>query len=156
MDAITHLISKDVTEYQELTEILVEERQLLVGREFDAFTQLLGRKHELLESLEQNNQVRVKLLQDKELPVNKSGLLKLFDALPSAEADSIQRAWALLNDLIDRCKELNDINARIAHRAQSTTHHLLNILKGEVGGFTLYGKDGIPDEHGKALPITRA
>jgi flagellar biosynthesis/type III secretory pathway chaperone len=156
MDAITHLISKDVAEYQELTQILGEERQLLIGREFDAFTELLGRKHVLLQTLEQNNQVRVKLLLDNELPVDKSGLLKLFEALPSAEADSIQRAWALLNDLIDRCKHLNEINARIAHRAQATTHHVLNILKGEAGGFTLYGKDGTPDEHGKALPITRA
>jgi flagellar biosynthesis/type III secretory pathway chaperone len=156
MDAITQLIGKDVAGYQELAEILGEERQLLIGREFDAFTRLLGRKHELLQSLEQNNQIRVKLLRDKELPVNKTGLLELFDGLPTAEADSIHRAWTLLNDLIDRCKQLNDINARIAHRAQTTTHHVLNILKGESGGFTLYGKDGSPDEHGKTLPITSA
>jgi len=152
---ITQLIDNDLTGYRRLLELLREERQLLVKREFEAFTQLLATKHELLGVLDANNQARIGLLLAHALPADKEGLKTLFAGLEGEQPELAARDWKLVNELVDQCTQLNDINARIAHRAQATTHQILNMLRGDSAGFSLYGKNGTRDEHGKHLPITR-
>ena len=153
---ITQLISNDLAGYRQLLELLTEERQLLVKREFEAYTRLLADKNELLTVLDQNSQRRVELLAKFDLPVDKKGLKTLFEGLEAEEAELAERDWCLIKDLINECTHLNDVNARITHRAQATTHHILKILRGDQGELSLYGKNGIRDERGKHLPITQA
>lgn len=154
-DSIAALIHSELTGYQTLLELLTEERHLLVKRDFDAFIVLLGNKNDLLQTLEYNNEQRTRLLEEKNLPINKQGMLALFDTLPDIPSRMVRQDWDQLNVMLKRCTELNEINARIAHRAQATTHQMLNILRGDPDGFSLYGKKGTRDEHSKPLPITR-
>ncbi len=152
---IAELIRSELTGYQSLLELLAEERQLLVNREFDDFIVLLGNKHDMLQHLEQNGEQRAEILKQNELSVDKEGLSELFARLPADQEEIIRQDWAQLNGLIDKCAEQNEVNARIAHRAQATTHQILNILRGDPENLSLYGKAGKRDERGKPLPITK-
>lgn len=155
-DKITQILIKDLSGYQQLVELMHQERQLLVNREFDEFSKLLAKKHQLLLALEQNNNQRVLLLTAEALPVSKAGMDSLIGNLEESKREQHNHDWIEVNKLIDQCVQMNEINARIAHRAQSTTHQILNILRGDPAGFSLYGKKGIPAETSTLLPITKA
>ena len=148
---ISQLIDKDLAGYRQLKELLAEERQLLVKRDFDSFTTLLGSKQTLLAALAQINQHRCKLLLDNHLSLDKAGIDTLIAAQAEPLASQTQVKWRRVNELIDQCVRRNDINARIAHRAQTTTHQILNILRGESSGFELYGKNGASKDRSGSL-----
>ena len=154
IETITQIIANDLAGYSELLKILKEEREYLSARKFDEFTALLADKHQLLIALETNNKHRVVLLTQLKLGVNKRGILNLIELTPNRL--KLNQDWAEINDLIDECSRLNQINAKIAHRAQATSHQILNILRGEPAGMALYGKTGAPSENGNALSITKA
>ncbi|MFT7687489.1 MAG: flagellar biosynthesis/type III secretory pathway chaperone [Candidatus Azotimanducaceae bacterium] len=159
MDADTPQFVKrleiELSRYQALKETLEEERTLLVDRDFERFTRLLEQKHALLSALESDNQKRCDFLKAKSLPVSKAGIEALITALPLAQQHSVELKWQSLNLLIDDCARLNDINARITHRAQSSTHHMLSLLRGQSAGFELYGKKGTSTDRSRPLTITK-
>ncbi|MBL4682326.1 MAG: flagellar protein FlgN [Pseudomonadales bacterium] len=159
MDADTplfgELLETELSHYESLKSLLQQERELLVNREIEEFTVLLSRKHVLLSKLEEDNQARCQLLRAQQLPVNKSGVETLISNLTSEEADISRGHWQKLNSLIDECARLNDINARITHRAQSSSQQILNLLRGESAGFELYSKKGESRHRTGPLPITK-
>lgn len=149
------LIITELSSYESLKSILEQERELLVNRDFDAFTLLLGQKHELLTKLEQDNQTRCQLLQQQQLPISKDGVETLISKLPAEDGETAKENWESLNHLIDECAQMNEINARITHRAQSSSQQILNLLRGESAGFELYGNKGKSKPRTGALPITK-
>ena len=159
MDADTPLfeeqLAEEIKNYLSLQNILEEERKCLVARDFDAFTQLLGEKHLVLGQLEQRNLSRCKLLQARGHSIDKDGVLALISNLSAEKQAPCQENWRLLNELIDDCSRLNSINARITHRAQSSNHHMLNLLRGDSAGFELYGKNGTSHDRNGPLTITK-
>jgi len=149
------LIMTELSGYESLKFIMEKERELLVNREFEEFTHLLGQKHALISKLEQDNQTRCKLLQAQQLPVDKSGVDILISKLSPEHKKIAEDNWVQLNDLIDECARLNDINARITHRAQSSTQQILNLLRGDFAGFELYSQKGESRQRSDLLPITK-
>lgn len=149
------LLITELSRYESLKSILEKERELLVNREFEEFTLLLGQKHELLSKLEQDNQTRCNLLQAQQLPVSKAGVESLISNLSSEEGAITKDNWQRLNGLIDDCARLNDINAKITHRAQSSTQQILNLLRGDSAGFELYGNKGESRHRTDPLAITK-
>jgi len=149
------LLDAELSCYQSLIDTLEEERQVLINRDFERYTRLLEQKHGLLTALESDNQKRCDLLRKHALPINKAGIEALIAALPVAEQNQVELKWQRLNAFIDDCARLNDINARITHRAQSSTHQMLNLLRGESSGFELYGKKGTARDRASPLTITK-
>ncbi|MBV1877543.1 MAG: flagellar protein FlgN [Pseudomonadales bacterium] len=156
IDKISQTLSNDLNGFEQLYTLLLKERELLVNREFDDFAELLSNKNNLLLALEENNNQRVQLLAARKLPIDKQGMDQFIDSLPKENINQQRANWTRVHELIDECSKLNQINARIAHRAQSTTHQVLNILRGEPAKFALYGKKGTPAESANQLTITKA
>ncbi|MFT5208904.1 MAG: flagellar biosynthesis/type III secretory pathway chaperone [Flavobacterium sp.] len=82
------------------------------------------------------------MLRALSLPISKVGIEALIAALPLAQQQTVELKWQSLNLLIDDCAKMNDINARFTHRAQSTTHHLLTLLRGRAPRFRTLWQEG--------------
>lgn len=155
-DAITPLIQSDLKGYLELIDILGKERRLLVSREFDELTEVLANKHTLVTRLENNHKMRIALLNHSSLPISKDGI-KILIAEQSLKKEQTLDDRHRVYALIEEASKLNEINAKITHRAQSTTSHILNILRGQgTTAPNLYSKNGTSNGKSSGLPIASA
>jgi flagellar biosynthesis/type III secretory pathway chaperone len=75
---------------------------------------------------------------------------------PEFRRDQLYADWSTLKALVTRCSRQNEVNAKIAHRAQTTSRQVLNILKGANSTEKLYGKRGTTESKDSGLTITRA
>lgn len=153
---IHHLVSRDLVGYTELLALLNREKQLLVEREFDAFAAVLERKHTLLTELDQQTQLRLARLKALGLSIDDAGMQTLIDQQPEFGRDELRNHWAELKKLVQQCNRQNEVNSKIAARAQTTSRQILNILKGASLTTGLYGKSGTTQGVDAGLSITRA
>jgi flagellar biosynthesis/type III secretory pathway chaperone len=153
---VRHIITRDLTGYTELLDLLHREKQLLVERDFDAFAEVLEKKHTLLLQLDQFTRQRLALLLSLKLDSNEGGMQALLDQQPEFGRDKLKSDWEAIKQLVKACNRQNEVNAKIAHRAQSTSRQVLNILKGAPLTAGLYGKQGTARDNGSGLSITRA
>lgn len=153
---IKHIISRDLAGYTELLELLGREKQLLVARDFDAFASVLERKHTLLTLLDQYTRQRLQLLRAFALGEDEAGMQTLMAQQPEFGRAQIIENWTSLKALVHQCSKQNEVNAKIAHRAQTTSRQILNILKGASNVEGLYGKRGTTEGKESGLSITRA
>jgi flagella synthesis protein FlgN len=153
---IKHIISRDLGDYAELLELLDREKQLLIARDFDAFAAVLERKHTLLTQLDQYTKQRLALLRALGLTENEAGMQTLMAQQPEFGRDQLHEDWNTLKNLVQQCSRQNEVNAKIAHRAQATSRQILNILKGAPSASGLYDKRGTKAGKDSGLTITRA
>lgn len=153
---IHHLVTRDLAGYAELLELLNREKQLLVERDFDAFAAVLERKHTLLTQLDQQTQQRLALLTALNLSIDDAGMQTLIDQQPEYGRDELRNNWVELKKVVQRCNRQNEVNSKIAARAQTTSRQILNILKGSSLATGLYGKSGTTQGVDGGLSITRA
>lgn len=107
-----------------LLEVLLAERDALVGTSPDELQAIVARKETLCADIARRQQ-------------------SLLDALQPATI--LPDSMAELRMLADRCRSENALNGRIASRARRTTQTLLGILTGDTGG-DLYDRPGQPRE----------
>ena len=153
---LRHLISRDLSGYTELLDLLGREKRLLIERDFDAFAAVLERKHTLLTLLDQYTKHRLGILRALGLGENEAGMQALMAQQPEFRRDQLYSDWTTLKALVTRCSRQNEVNAKIAHRAQTTSRQVLNILKGASSTEQLYGKRGTTESEDSGLTITRA
>jgi flagella synthesis protein FlgN len=153
---IHHLVTRDLTGYAELLELLNREKQLLVERDFDAFAAVLERKHTLLTQLNQQTQQRLARLTALSLSIDDAGMQTLIDQQPEYGRDELRNNWTVLKKVVQQCNRQNEVNSKIAARAQTTSRQILNILKGSSLTTGLYGKSGTAKGVDAGLSITRA
>jgi len=143
---IEDVIRAETSGYARLMDILKLERQLLTAKQFDQFAQLLSLKQQMLTQLERINQFRISLLSAKKLPLSRAGIEDLIRATPSIskkeQSDVLIEKWGKILEAVEQSRALNEINARIAHRAQMTNHHVLNIMRGMPDDPGLYNPRG--------------
>lgn len=141
MDAntLSELIHSDLEHFGTLHELLAEERQILGHRDFDAFRTLLEEKNALLRKLEAHHNQRTQVLTTLGLPPDGAGVEAFLDANADTSA---QAEWRTLQSLIQQCREQNEINARITHRARATNRQLLDIIRGGDDVPALYNPRG--------------
>lgn len=143
---IKDVIAAETVGYTRLIEILKLERQILTLKQFDQFANILTLKQLTLNQLEIISQFRVSLLNARKLPISRSGIEALIRATTHKnEQDTglnLIDSWGKIIEAVEESKALNEINARIAHRAQMTNHHVLNILRGMPADPGLYNPSG--------------
>ncbi len=135
-------IATDVAHFLTLKDLLTRERDALATHDFEKFRDVLEEKHALLRVLDANQHARTEALTALGITPNRQGI----DTFLDANADAEQQAhWHQLSNLVHECKEMNEVNARINHRARLTNSHLLNILTGGEGSPSLYNPQGKAD-----------
>ena len=150
------LLAAEHIGYSKLLDALKQEKQLLIRRNFDAFAEILETKHNLVSQLDKLAGHRVTVLNALKLEPNEQGMQALIERQPEFGRSELVKTWADIKDLVATCNRQNEVNAKIAHRAQATSRQILNILKGAPLKQALYDKRGSAGDAGKGLTITRA
>ena len=150
------LLKAELIGYTNLFDILKQEKRLLIERNFDVFAEVLESKHQLVNQLNQLATHRIKVLQALKLEPNEVGVLALIERQPEFGREQLLGDWQAIKDLVERCNRQNEVNAKIAHRAQATSRQILNILKGAPLKQALYDKRGGAGDAGSGIPITSA
>lgn len=153
MDA---LISADLQCTDDLSDLLQQERTALRDRSVEQLSQLLNQKTDLLAKLEQNSQQRSALLMQERFSVDAEGMRAFFSALQPELARRFQEQWSQLEKQLQRCNFLNEVNAKIAHRSQLTTNHILGILTDTSRNLELYSARGFPSDKKEKQTIAKA
>ena len=150
------LLTAELIGYTNLSEILDQEKRLLIERNFDAFAETLEKKHQLVHQLGQLSSHRVNVLGALKLEPNENGVLELIERQPEFGRELLVQNWQAIKALVQKCNQQNEVNAKVAHRAQATSKQILNILKGAPLSESLYDKSGSSEGAGSGLTITSA
>lgn len=153
MDA---LMGADLQYTDDLSDLLQQERTALRDRSVEQLTQLLNQKTDLLTKLEQNSQQRSALLMQESFSVDAEGMRSFFSACQPELTRRFQEQWSQLENQLQRCNFLNEVNAKIAHRSQLTTNHILGILTDTSRHLELYSSRGFPSDKKEKQTIAKA
>ena len=157
---IENAIQAESVGYARLIEVLKLERELLTHKAFDQFAELLSLKQKTLSQLDTINQFRISLLNARNLPVSRKGIESLIQLTLKSEdetqVNAMLKTWESVVDAVEESKALNEINAKIAHRAQMTNHQVLNILRGMPDNPGLYNPRGKGSDTKGTATITSA
>lgn len=150
------LLQAEQIGYTNLLAILGQEKQFLIQRDFDAFASVLEEKHRLVNQLDQLAGHRMTVLAALKLEGNEAGMQAWLNRQPEFGREALHKSWIDIKGLVRQCNQKNEVNAKIAHRAQTTSRRVLNILKGAPMTDPLYDKRGQADGNGSGLSISEA
>lgn len=142
---------KDIPVTSKLLELLQQERTALETRKYDSFQQIISQKQQMLTQLELHASMRQQLLQQAGYTDETAVLTKL-----DTQAPIVAKAWRKLGEQWGQCKELNEINERIAQRTRLVVGQTLDLLRGQNTQAKLYTKKGDALNQGNGRTITNA
>lgn len=119
-------MAQDRQSYQQLRQLLDDQRTLLLAR--DA-VKLIGLNEALMEHyqiLSASASQRQQLLRALKVNPDKPGLMGLFARLPEDQRVKVSALWASLENLASECQHLNERNGIVLHMQQEIMGHLVN------------------------------
>lgn len=153
---VASLLKAEHIGYSSLLDVLQREKQLLIERDFDTFAQVLEDKHRLVTQLDQLAEHRLKVLEALKFEQSELGMQALLERQPEYGRLELEQTWQDIKAQVKQCNIQNEVNSKIAHRAQTTSRQILNILKGAPNSQPLYDKTGSAGGTGSGFSITRA
>lgn len=135
-------ITRDIETCEQLLVFLAQEQTLLKERELESLEQLVNDKSQLLNQLHQSAVSRTQWIAhfNREKPNADQETEAAFSEI--AEQLGLSEDWAKLKKLFKACQEANEVNGKTLARSQATHERLLNILRGQGNGQTLYTGKG--------------
>ena len=142
---------QDLNISAQLLKRLVDEKKALETRDYTLFQQIISEKQTLLALLENHITRRQQWLQE-------NGFSDETSALSAAKqhAPSVATAWQKLEQQWAHCKQLNEINERIAKRTHDVVGRLLDTLRGQNNQQRLYTNKGNTPSSGNGRTISNA
>ncbi|MFB9887653.1 flagella synthesis protein FlgN [Balneatrix alpica] len=125
---------------EQLQEILVKERALLLARDHESFSSLQEDKQTLLDELAANVQARQFCLSSSGYEVAREGYLAF--ASSSTQQAALQDALEQMESLLLVNQETAQVNAQIVGRALVQNEQLLALLQGQHDSRKLYSASG--------------
>jgi flagellar biosynthesis/type III secretory pathway chaperone len=131
---VNGLVAADIQTSLELSELLAKESDALKSRDQNQLNDLLVRKQELMQILDQNAKIRdVWLnLELSQSPQNSEQNKKSIwsDLLMRMGGPKLIDSWQQLEKNISECKKRNEVNGIMIARGRQTMKQLLNIIRG--------------------------
>lgn len=153
---IAESIESDITACQHLIHLLHHERDLLAERAFEPLDLIIQEKADWLKKLEHSARLRQACIEASGLPQQTDPNSAFVQWLTAHHQEHLSERWALLKDLLNQCKEANEVNGKLIHRSQATHQTLVGILRGQDHQTMLYTDKGIKKNTGLAAPIGKA
>ena len=150
------LIGADLQCTNDLIDLLKQERAALRDRNVVQLTELLTRKTDLLAALEQSSLERSALLTQEGFSLDGEGMRAFLATRQPELSKRLAESWSQLEQQLEQCNALNEINAKIAHRSQLTATHILGILTGGSQHLELYSARGVPSDSKERQTIAKA
>ncbi len=132
-------VTQDILDLEQLKQVLTHEKQLLATRESIQLKQVSVQKDSLVKLIETRAKQKAKLLATCGLGV-KPG--HVTEALEKFGDNALVKLWKQSLDLLEQCKQQNEVNGAIITRSQHRTAKLMTIIRGQNTSPTLYGDKG--------------
>lgn len=137
---IQKMLEADQQSTQALQMLLIQERDLLTQREQEALPALIETKNQHLDNLNTHAKERSAILTSLGFSPDANGWHKLL--VSDTKLAVLEPSWQKLQDSIQECKRLNEINGKLMGRSQQTIKHLLSLIRGQTTAPELYNASG--------------
>lgn len=141
-EGLQQLLESDQSQLDSLAELLLAEKNCLEQRDLDALNTLLTQKQAVLASIESNDHVRRKLLQQAGVPADQTNLTHLRRLLGKGGDNDFTALLDRIEARLQQCRELSEVNSIIVHRSRLNTQRALSILRGPATLAGLYTSHG--------------
>lgn len=151
------LFLQQITAAEELYQLLKDENEALIQRNFERTTQLTQSKQTKSDEIDALSNQLTKLFATAQLPFNQDSLDKLTEELPAQLGNSLQQMRSKLEQITVSCQDQNIINGQIIAVNKQSAETALAILRGQFSTSELtYGAGGQPIKDQSAKPFTKA
>ena len=152
-EAFLQQLTDDLDIARQLLELIEQELVALSERNLGELEGLLSRKQPLLALLGQHGAERSKLLSERQLSADRSGLQAF--ARNSALGESILERSTELEQALQACQEANARNGRLIKANQSAVGSMLAILNGSNETPDLYNRRGNTARSSQQRPLSQ-
>lgn len=139
INTVKTMVDKDYDISQKLLAILQNETTSIRDRDFEGIKAILLSKASLLDQLKNHADIRKQWLISLHQVADEQHwqtLIKSFDA------PEVLGKWSKVNETINECKKINNVNGVLISRSQKTHGQLLHLLKGNTPSNELYTARG--------------
>ncbi len=133
-----YALQQDIAHGEQLLSILQQERLALESRDYNDLENLIARKKQLVEQLENNAAQRRRWL-------TQHGMSNDFAALDAAkmQAPDVVKRWEAAATIWRECQTANQVNDQICRRTRLVVENVLNILRGQNATAATYDAKGL-------------
>lgn len=140
-EQVSDMLAQDTQNIEQLQQSLEQERSALEKRDAAALPPIIEAKNQLMAALGEHALQRQAWLDSAGLSRDHEGWQQWLEQRPETAAQLEQ--WQHLAGRFAHCRELNEINGKIIHRAQQTLGQMLNLMRGQNNeGPSLYNSQG--------------
>lgn len=153
-DELDALLTQGVREACLLESALERESTALAERDLDGLNRAVAEKHQLVHSLERITRRQTDLLEGAGFAADGPGMehcLRAWD-----HQGLMRPLWERLQDVMGRCRRLNQINGGVVESQRRGTEQAIHILRGEDAHTELYDPSGRTVSAGPSRPISKA
>lgn len=151
---LVDMLAQDKAAVEELTNLLLKERELLEQRKLEGMQEIVNRKDYLLSNLSYSAKQREQLLIASGLSTDLVGWEAFLLKEPSTRF--LITDWQKLSQAFVECQKANEINGKMINRSKQTLSHLLNLLRGQVAAPSLYNQKGASSHYSNTHTVIKA
>lgn len=133
------LLSRDVQQLEQLTNILRKEKSCLSSSDLSKLQELTAEKNQLLDQLRERARQKIRVLVAIGYQPDKGTPSRFIQSTGQAE---LYELWKRADQQMQECKTLNQNNGRVISHLQKRLSRLTSIFRGAAGQQKLYGAKG--------------
>lgn len=146
-------IDHDSQVADQLIELLGREQEALKQRNSQQLESLITEKNALLAALANSANQRRTWLTSQGKPADEAHWEELIQAMGGQKLDDL---WQALQEKLQQCHHLNEVNGKMIARGQQTINRLLDILRGQFDAPKLYNQSGNTQTHKSRGGVVKA
>ncbi|RAP36389.1 hypothetical protein B1207_09640 [Legionella quinlivanii] len=129
---LVSLLANEIHLLNNLCNVLAQEKEILLNRQFENLESLANQKQELSEQLEASGKQRSELLTSSSNSSEHKNALEIFlNGCSAEEAGQIKRLNEELANKLIHCRELNTVNGQVIVTNLNIRQELVQILHGQ-------------------------
>ncbi|MEW8508597.1 MAG: flagellar protein FlgN [Candidatus Thiodiazotropha sp.] len=140
ISAFHAILNNEITQAQQLQDLLRKEYSLLQQGSAKALEDLLEEKRALLQRVEAAVVTHNRFLEQQGLSIDRQGTERFIHGC--IESEPLHQAWEHFTGLLEACHRQNEINGGAVQLNQRHVSQTLEILKGLGQGDKTYGRGG--------------
>ncbi|MBX2859448.1 MAG: flagellar protein FlgN [Cellvibrionaceae bacterium] len=137
--SIEQQINEDIKACQALLKLLDQEQQALKTRDADVLDTIIKDKAIHLSQLEQSAATRQHWSQTQGVAPNAEAWTHMLN---QQQGSKLAEKWQQLKQLLQNCREINEINGKLLTRSEEIFTRVSGILRGQNQRVSLYGSSG--------------
>ncbi|WP_454780604.1 flagella synthesis protein FlgN [Legionella sp. WA2022007384] len=141
---LSSCLTQEINWIELLNSLLVDEKEILISREFKRLEEFANKKQELSNKLEESAKQRLQLLNhtNPNQTINQV-LTEFLKDCSAEEVNEINQLNTKLAELLTRCRELNAVNGQVIANNLYVRQEIVNTLSGnQENAISVYTSQG--------------